>query len=929
MDPDLTSLPEILRAPTAARVEQLAAALDPAVLEQLLADAGTLRTIACSGFVVRTLCRWPWLAGAWSRGEELLSAAALAGATAAIPTLEGAQAMAALRELRQTRAATIALRDISGDAPLETTLADLSALADACILAALSCAREQLRPRYGVPRDGEGAELLPVVLAMGKLGGGELNFSSDVDLIFSYPRQGETDGDRREPAELYFTQLVRRVIKLLDEVTEDGFVYRTDVRLRPFGDSGPLVMSTGAMEQYYQQHGRDWERYAMIKARPLSADPAAAAELESMLRPFVYRRYLDYGAFDALREMKSRVDSEAQRRGLGDHLKLGPGGIRELEFIVQTFQLIRGGRRPALRDRRLLPVLAALAEEGVLAAAEAEGLAAAYRHLRDVEDRLQMMEDAQTHDLPEDALGRARLALAMGDACWEDTAAALSARRELVADSFAQLVVGPGHLREVADDPVSNWMDAGQEGDPPLLALGFSEEAARAAGERLRGASFRQLDREGRRRLTRLLPLLVREVAARETCDDLLSRVLDVIARIGRRSAYFALLVERPDALQRLVQRCDESRWFAAQLAAEPVLLDELMDLRGAEQAWDRERLREDLAAQLAAVGDDQELRMERMRWFRNAQTVRIAQAELDGALPLMKVSDRLSDLAEVLLEAALQDALIAADATGAGSFLTVAYGKLGGLELSYSSDLDLVFLYGGGDDAMAAQATFLRVARKLVHALTTPTLGGVLYEVDMRLRPSGQSGLLVSHLPAFQRYQEEEAWTWEHQALLRSRAVAGDRELAESFEALRRQVLVRERDRAQLAEDVRGMRERLRTAADASERASLKQVPGGLMDLEFLVQFHCLALAAAHPEVVTYSDNVRQLEALGASGAMDAALCEELTAIYLAYRSWSHRRDLQLADHTAEAAGFASEQDLVSRAWDQGVGGSDRGRAL
>ena len=919
---DTSGLPQILREVTARRWERVAEALGEARASALLASdcgAGLQRVLAVSEFVARTLTRWPELAEVWASDGPAVAVGPIA--TDALDGASEAEAMRILRRARQCACAGIAVRDLAGSTDLATTLADLSRLADASIRAAVRWAREDMRERFGVPRDAGGIEQHLVVLAMGKLGGGELNFSSDIDLILCYPRSGETDGARCESNEQYFTRLAQRVVKLLDAPTADGFVYRTDVRLRPFGDAGPLVLSFTAMEQYYQQHGRDWERYAMIKARALGEDAAACAEIEDMLRPFVYRRYLDYGAFDALREMKAKVDAEAARRDFAAHLKLGRGGIRGVEFIAQTFQLIRGGRDAVLRDRRLLPVLSALRYSGILPASEVEALVQAYRVLRDAEDRVQMMDDAQTHELPEDPVGRAALALAMREPDWEACLATLDRHRDAVATIFARLVVDPRARPQAEPDPLADWVAAGASaGGTDLAGTELGEEDAALVAAHLSTGRLSQLDAEGRRRLDRLLPPLIRAAQASSEPSEALRRTLGILERIGRRSAYFALLSEQPAALERLVRRCAESRWIAEQIAEAPILLDELIDLRGADRLLDRDALAAALSERLAAAPDLED-QLDLLRLFRSAQTFRIAQAELDDALPLMRISDRLSDLAEVMLEATLRmarAALAGRVPTAEDGFLVVAYGKLGGLELGYTSDLDLVFLFDTEADPLEVQAGYIRLAQKLVHLMATPTIAGVLYTVDMRLRPSGNSGLLVSHLPAFQRYQAETAWPWEHQALLRARPVAGDPGLAAAFEAVRSAVLCVPREATVLAASVVAMRERLRAAASAAEAVSIKQVRGGLMDLEFLVQYLCLAHAAAHPSVIRYSDNIRQLEALAAAHLLPEAEAARMIEIYLTYRGWVHRRDLDLADHSVEDGRFEAERSWLAARWQQ-----------
>ena len=770
----------------------------------------------------------------------------------------------------------IAWRDIAGWADLDETLRDLSALADACIGFACSYMYEVLVARYGTPRgvdSGQPQSLM--ILAMGKLGGGELNFSSDIDLILLYPEDGETDGARCVDNAEFFLRLGQKIVQLLATPTVEGFVYRVDLRLRPFGDSGRVALSFGAFEHYLQEHGRDWERYAYVKARPLTAIEHYASLYDEVLRPFVYRRYLDYSVFESLREMKGMISREVERRDLQDNVKLGPGGIREIEFIVQSFQLMRGGSDRRLQSRELRTVLPLLVGQRFLGREAVTELEASYRYLRTVENRLQQWNDEQTHQLPETELACARLALAMGAPDWSTLNTELAGHRQRVAYHFAQTVFGPGFAASSGQEKRAPLIDL----DGPtearvagLQALGFADTAPIAeALDQLRDTSYyRRLDETGRRRLVELLGRMLPLIAQSRAAASTLVRVLKIIERIGGRTVYLALLNENATALRRLVALCEQSQFLADQIAAQPLLLDELIDERLIEEVPTRAQFAEELALRRRNMqGEEPERQVELLREFQSAALFQVAVADLIGGLPLMKVSDRLTDIAELIV----QETLVLArsqiearhgvprytDASGAtqvASMIVVAYGKLGGLELGYSSDLDLVFLHDSSGEAQRTDGAqsidntlfFQRLGQRLVHLLTVHSASGRLYEVDTRLRPAGNRGLLVQSLAAFRDYEFQDAWTWEHQSLLRARAVAGPPELCAQFEAARIEVLRNAVKRDGLRDEVRRMRERMRESLSKARpgQVDLKQDPGGVADLEFLVQFWMLKWATA-----------------------------------------------------------------------------------
>ena len=871
--------------------------------------------------------------------------AARAPVLAVDPGFTEAQALSELRRWRRREHTRIAWRDLAGWAPLTETLADLTAVADAAINAALAYARGTLALRYGEPRSASG-ELQPlVVIGMGKLGGGELNFSSDVDLVLLFPEHGETDGARAISNEEFFTRLGQALARLLETATAEGFVLRVDLRLRPFGDSGPLVSSFAAFEDYLPRHGRDWERYAYVKARAITA-AARYAEIEtSAVRPFVYRRYLDYGVFESLREMKALIGREIERRELADHVKLGPGGIREIEFIVQALQLTRGGRDRRLQTPSLFAALARLGESRLLPEDAVRELTAAYVFLRRLENRLQMLADAQVHTLPSQPLARERIALAMGAADWSALLLELEAHRSSVSRHFRLVVFS-------AEQPDSGAVriDLGRFWDSQeetavlaesLCAAGFSDsaEAARLLLELRASALVRRLDEPGRRRLQALLPALLADVARSSAQLPVLRRVLAIIEATGKRSAYFALLRENGAARSRLVELCRHGDFLAAQIAAHPLLLDELIDERLLTQLPTRAAFALELAERMEQLReDDPEQQVEALRQFQRAALFRVAVADLTGLLPLMRVSDRLTDIAELIVECAMQlawrqiTAQFGVPTCGTAcavrevSICAVGYGKLGGMELGYSSDLDLVFLHDSqgehqettGATPIDNQLFFVRLAQRIVHLLTMHSIAGRLYEVDVRLRPSGKGGMLVTNIEAFAEYQRQEAWTWEHQALLHARAVAGAAQLRARFEAVRMDILCQHVRRDGLRAEVRSMRERMRRelASGDAEHFDIKQDEGGIADIEFLAQYWALRWAREYPPVALFSDTIRQLESVASADLVPQASVDVLTGAYRLYRASAHRLSLAGARPIVPATQFRDTRRAVTQLW-------------
>ncbi|MAZ89100.1 MAG: bifunctional [glutamate--ammonia ligase]-adenylyl-L-tyrosine phosphorylase/[glutamate--ammonia-ligase] adenylyltransferase [Cellvibrionaceae bacterium] len=872
-----------------------------------------------------------------------------------------------LRLFRRDIMLRILWRDFCDLAPMTETTLDMSNLAEVTIQAAIQYHHQQLQQRFGVPMGRHSGEPQPlVVLGMGKLGGCELNVSSDIDLIFCYPEQGETAGGAKSISnQEYFIKLGQKVINSLDQTTVDGFVFRVDMRLRPYGQSGALVLNFDAMEEYYQTQGREWERYAMIKARVVSGSAMPGAveageHLMSMLRPFTYRRYLDFSAIESMRDMKTLINREVQRKGISSDVKLGAGGIREIEFIVQVFQMIRGGRDQRLRERQVLKLLPLLEAEGFLPEGAAQQLGQAYVFLRNTEHAIQGYQDKQTQSLPVDELDYQRLAWVLGFDEAESFSEQLALHREQVNDHFQDVIAEPEGEKDEGDS-VDDWeplwpKQGGPEGQAldiewlqgEFEARGFVEPElmAKELGKLAATRAIQSMQPEGRARLDALMPRLLGLLFERQEPAQTLTRILVLVEAVARRTAYLLLLVENPNALRQLVRLCGGSSWIADQLARHPALLDELLDQRSLYNPPDKDALRDELRQQVLRVGwDDLEGQMETLRYFRMAHGLRVAASEVTDVLPLMKVSDYLTWLAEVILEHVLALAwqqMIARHGkpqAKAGDpepeFVVVGYGKLGGIELGHGSDLDLVFIhnasanaYSDGEKSIDNQMFFTRLGQKMIHILNTQTVSGQLYEVDMRLRPSGNSGLLVTSLTAFEKYQRNEAWTWEHQALTRARVVAGGEQLAQQFEQLRHDILRLPREQASLKADVVKMREKMRdslgskgTEEEKAQGFHLKQDAGGIVDIEFLVQYSVLAWSEQEPDLSRWSDNIRILESLQASDRLQADEVEALVEAYKEYRSAGHRLALQRLSGQVSSSEFAEQRAAVAEIWQRYLG--------
>jgi glutamate-ammonia-ligase adenylyltransferase len=800
-----------------------------------------------------------------------------------------------LRDLRQAFMARLIVRDIGGMADLDEVVSGVSLLARFCIGRALA-ASEQSLAHYGQPigEDSGQAQQL-IVVGMGKLGGEELNASSDIDLIFVYPENGETDGAKRISNHEYFTLLGKTLIRLLNDLTDHGQVFRVDMRLRPYGDSGPLAMSFTALENYLLTQGREWERYAWIKARALSGDAEGLAEL---VRPFVYRKYLDYGAYGAMRELHAQIRREVARRDMANNIKLGPGGIREVEFIAQVFQLIRGGRDKSLQLRGTRATLTRLGELRLLEPAAVSELQEAYAFLRRLEHHLQYSDDQQTQTLPESDEALETLALGLGLDGREAFVAELARQRQRVTRHFEQVFFLP--TDSAPEHPLyPAWRDLGQHDIRPVLtSLGYHDpdDVARQLEALARSQRYQQMPQSNRRQFDALLPPLIEVAAHYPNPAATLSRIIGLMEAISRRASYLALLTEYPQTLQRLAALCSSSSWVSTYLLRHPILLDELLDARVLYAAPDWPVLAQQLETQLADLSGDVEGKIDMLRHFQHAQAFRLVAQDLAGMWTLEALSDELSRLADTVLDATLRHAWldIPTRESDTPHFAIVGYGKLGGKELGYASDLDLIFLYD--DPHPDAAEIYSRLARKMIAWLTSATAAGRLYDIDLRLRPNGSSGLLVSSLQAFERYQRLDAWAWEHQALTRARVVAGDAAIGARFTEIRYAILTQPRDTARLREEVLAMRTRMLDSHPALEH-DVKHARGGIVDIEFIMQYLILGHAAELPALTANSGTIALLACAAEAGLIPDELARGCRDTYRHLRRMQHAARLNDAD--------------------------------
>ncbi len=894
------------------------------------------KALALSDFIYRSAVQAPDLLVELFNSEQLLAgntpdySRMLAEKIEQCKTEE--QLQKCLRIFRLVQMVHIAVGDFLLAITLDESLKRLSLLADNLIIAAANWLTTLCEDKWGRPVNSRGEAQSLLVYGMGKLGGQELNFSSDIDLIFVYPEAGVTEGLRRSiDNQIFFTRLGQKLITALNQQTADGFVYRVDMRLRPFGESGPLVLSFNAMENYYQDQGRDWERYAMLKAR-LIGQGEYHGQLSNMLRPFVYRRYIDFSVIDSLRRMKAMIAQEVRRKQLHNNIKLGAGGIREVEFIVQVFQMIRGGRVSDLQHRNLLTVLPLLVKHGEIKQQSAQVLTDSYRFLRRVENIIQAINDQQSQTLPDNELDQQRLVTILADtSCldWASFLSRLAFHMQGVHQQFGELIGEESPNRQAVDQYWttlwdSQWSDeesiAWIEQSPQLLDKAddiqcwHSETIWQSLRDFRREMIKSSMGNRGRQVLDKLLPTVLWHLADLKLTDETLARVLTVLTTVATRTAYLELLFENEGALKQLIHLCRNSSWVAEYIAMYPILLDELIDPKLFHQppllsSYVAE-LRETM---LRVPEDDQEAQMITLRQFKQVKQLRIAAADITGILPITKVSDHLTALAEALVEEVANLAwqqmtlrfgvpISKLDSQDKG-FAIIGYGKLGGIELGYSSDLDLVYVHNAnieemttGPKVISAGQFYLKLAQRMMHLFNTRMANGILYELDMRLRPSGNAGLLMVHIDTFGQYQQNDAWTWEHQALVRARIIYGHDALVAKFTKIKRLVLMKTRDKSLLLEDVINMRNKMRQHLDKSSASQIdiKQGLGGLVDIEFLVQYLVLAHSAQYPNLSDYPDNINLLEYLASLGVITEYQQQTLVKNYCELRDFGHHATLQ-----------------------------------
>ena len=854
--------------------------------------------------------------------------------------------MTALRQLRSSEMMRIAWRDLNALADAETIFHELTDLAEAVVAVTLQHLEQQQAEIFGMPLDSNGEEQSLLVFAMGKMGGGELNFSSDIDLIFTFPEDGETTGPRHKSHYEFYLFVIRKLVKVLDEVTADGFVYRVDTRLRPFGESGPMAMSFAGVEHYYQMQGRDWERYAMIKARLISGRENDRKYLQSMLTPFVYRRYLDFSMIESIREMKAMINAQMKHKRMTNNIKLGPGGIREIEFIGQTLQLIRAGREPDLRERSIVKVLRLLAEKNYLQTEAVEKLITAYWFLRKLENRLQMLRDMQTHVLPDDEPSQQRICLAMNMQDWEMLIEQLSFHQNAVDDVFQNLITAESEEHEVKASAVTLFLsNANKDEDADyglkqyLEAQGYQQvdDVVELLSHLRASPQVRHLAGDTIRLMVQLIESLIDKIADYPQQAELIDRVSRILKALAGRKVYVSLLNEFPAIQLQMLTLCAASEWFTERLIKHPILLDSLL---GTAEAFRRRYdIRHLLELELSRIddngaGQDLEQLMERMRQFKQQTVFTIAMLDVFYQEPVENVSDHLTELANELLEKILQyswqtvvakhgePSCIDDGEVFCPQMSIVAYGKMGGNELGYGSDLDIIFIhdsrgekqYTTGEKSIDNQQFFARVAQRVIHFLNTRTYSGILYEADTRLRPDGQSGLMVSSIAAFERYQQEKAWTWEHQALIRARFVTGSALIEQEFDRIRRSVLSQPRDVEQLLQEVVTMREKMRKhLGNKLAEFDLKQDAGGLVDIEFMTQAGVLLYAEKNPDCIRHTATLELINELTGVGWYSV---DEAKAIADAYRYFRKLKNWQKLKCEADVSEVPQHRDNVIAVW-------------
>lgn len=850
-----------------------------------------------------------------------------------------------LRSFRQQTMLEIIFRDVNQLATTEKTLQALTQLADSCIINAVKNLEKIFLPTYGKPTDLNGNKQSFIVIAVGKLGGEELNFSSDVDLVFCFNKRGKTQGGQRSiDNQRYFNLLAQGVVQVLNEITEQGFVFRVDLRLRPFGDGGPMVQSYLGMETYYQEQGRDWERYAILKARIINATPQENKKFTELLNRFVYRRYIDYSVMDSLRSIKRLMDQEAQLQYLQDDMKRGSGGIREIEFIIQSLQLIHAGKNPALQKRNLLQSLALLRENDLIEVDVADKLKQTYLFLRKVENRLQMFADQQTQALPVDPAIQQRIIISLEFSCWKDFLQKLNSTREFVSDQFRQLKT-PRYQTYFQDKDLTEklekfnliWVGKCDQNQAEEIFSSYGVEKKSElylAIEKFRQqCALRHLSAKAKQRLQQLMSLLMCQLVKISDADKLLGKISALLDSVLKRSAYLVLLIENPKALQYLLELCHASEWVTRELTKFPMLLDELLDARHLFARKNFNQLKDELQQRCLLIPEaDAEQQLEALHQFKHSHVLRVACMQILEPDSANQVSCQLSDIALCILQQvkmiALQKII---DRYGQPakqqdfSFAIIVYGTLGSDDMSYSSDLDLIFLYSGdaqqltiGPRPITLNKLASKLAQQIMHLLNIATLSGNLYDLDIRLRPSGETGLLVSHIDAFADYQKNKAWIWEHQALVRARAVSGDQAIVQRFEQIRSEILLTSRDQSELKQAINQMREKMRghQASTAQLAVDVRQLPGGLIDLEFILQYAILNYSFMHPELSAVTNPEKIINLLIKLEKLTEAQGIQLQHAYHLYKVVIHQSALQGTRACSEDKNLQTKREHVLHLW-------------
>ena len=938
-------LPAPLQHLAAEFCEQLSEKIDPqqlACLQHPVFAASLLKVCTCSKFVSESWLRHPELLPNLVQSGDLFSPTRRTHYAAELENA-GIDAEANLAKLlrlfRRREMVRIAWRDLAGWADLDETLSDLSSLAENCINTALNFLYSQACQRWGTPTLADGTPFNLVVLGMGKLGAWELNFSSDIDLIFAYAEDGLLTEKKEISYGEFFTRICRSLIKALDEITVDGFVFRTDIRLRPFGDSGPLLMTFAGMESYYHNQAREWERYAMIKARLVAGDFESGRQLTSMIKPFVYRRYLDYGAFEELRTLKFNITQELRRKDRLENIKLGPGGIREVEFIAQAFQLIRGGQTPILQQREIKHTLTALADLQLMDLEDIATLKFAYQFLRRVENHIQQYQDKQTHDLPQNVLAQHLLAWSMDFPDWSSFKQELQQIRTQVHRIFDEVFSLSEHDKQTLNKKVFWASSLGDEQAlEALSAYGYTDPVTilKQIIDFKESYAVKHMSSKGVSILQRLVPLLIEGLQTVANQDVAFKRILDLFEAVAGRNVYLALLAENPDALTQLIKLSAASPWICEYLAQYPLLFDELMYAHSLYEPLRKADLSLELQRELhkTDLHDDEQL-MTALRRFKHLNVLRVAAADVMGLLPVMTVSDYLTWIAEAALQEVLDCAWLKLTEKygsppgtdpGLKHFAIFAFGKLGGRELGYGSDLDMVFFHDYPDENLVTTGAkpincglfYVRLAHKIINILDAKMLSGILYELDLRLRPNGNSGLIAPNIQSYEDYLREHAWTWEHQALIRARHIAGDSGLQDTFEAIRQRILTLPRDKHTLKAEVREMREKMRENMSCKRKDifDLKHHQGGVTDIEFIVQFLVLAHAAINPSLTVNTGNIRLLESLTQLGHISSEAADILKQAYCSYRHHGHQQILQGNRPFAQENEFIEQRTQIAKIW-------------